>query len=165
MSLFRTSRYFRLLFTRFFHYWDIWHLISSFVLTTVVDFSYMMNIFSWGLHDRSVGCFTCHALKTLWLKLSSWCAFNLSFSSFLSLSIMLSNKADITGNKENAFKITGGWQRCNANLFGATNLSNFKLQKFNKELFVLLFKMLDYNCSIGGRFQAMSTIKRQTLLL
>lgn len=32
MSLFHTSHYFRLLFTRFFHYWNLWHLISSFML-------------------------------------------------------------------------------------------------------------------------------------
>lgn len=41
MSLFHTSHYFRLLFTRFFHYWDLWHLISSFMLNPSIDFDYM----------------------------------------------------------------------------------------------------------------------------
>lgn len=80
MSLFHTSHYFRLLFIRFFHYWDLWHLISSFMLNTTIDFYYNAENVSSGLHVRSVGCFTYLALK-MWLN--SWCAFNLSFSSCL----------------------------------------------------------------------------------
>lgn len=63
MSLFHTSHYFRLLFTRFFHYWD--HLIPSFMLNTTIDLHRQVydENFSWGLHVRSAGCLTCHALR------------------------------------------------------------------------------------------------------
>lgn len=55
VSLFRTSHYFRLLFTRFFHYWDLWHLISSFYADHRRGLLVYDENFSRGLHDRSCG--------------------------------------------------------------------------------------------------------------
>lgn len=67
MSLFHTSHYFRLLFTRFFHYWDLWHLISSFMLNTSIDFEYRMKISLGGCTLDLWAAFACHALK-VWSK-------------------------------------------------------------------------------------------------